>query len=168
MKLVLQKLLTLLVARYYVEELTTTIEDAVQEYLRRIESMGGALAAVERGYFQDEIRQNSYRLKKEIDQNERIIVGVNKFQDSKDREPQLNSINPEAEKKQISRLKEFKMSRDQSKVDSTLSELLKAAESDNENLMPYIIESVKCHSTLGEISAVFMQVFGAYLPKISF
>lgn len=153
---------------YYVEELTTTIEDAVQDYLRRIESMGGALAAVERGYFQDEIRQNSYRLKKEIDQNERIIVGVNKFQDSKDREPQLNSINPEAEKKQISRLKEFKMSRDQSKVDSTLSELLKAAESDNENLMPYIIESVKCHSTLGEISAVFMQVFGAYLPKISF
>jgi methylmalonyl-CoA mutase N-terminal domain/subunit len=153
---------------YYVEELTTTIEDSVQEYLRRIESMGGALAAVERGYFQDEIRQNSYRLKKEIDQNERIIVGVNKFQDSKDREPQLNLINPEAEKKQLSRLKEFKMSRDQSKVDSTLSELLKAAESDNENLMPYIIESVKCHSTLGEISAVFMQVFGAYLPKISF
>jgi methylmalonyl-CoA mutase N-terminal domain/subunit len=107
-------------------------------------------------------------LKKEIDQNERIIVGVNKFQDSKDREPQLNLINPEAEKKQLSRLKEFKMSRDQSKVDSTLSELLKAAESENENLMPYIIESVKCHSTLGEISAVFVQVFGAYLPKISF
>ncbi|MGH9950605.1 MAG: acyl-CoA mutase large subunit family protein, partial [Nitrososphaeraceae archaeon] len=61
---------------YYVEELTTTIEDEVQEYLRRIESMGGALAAVENGYFQDEIRKNSYRLKKEIDQNERIIVGV--------------------------------------------------------------------------------------------
>ncbi|MGH9953859.1 MAG: methylmalonyl-CoA mutase family protein, partial [Nitrososphaeraceae archaeon] len=140
----------------------------VQEYLHRIESMGGALAAVENGYFQDEIRKNSYRLKKEIDQNERIIVGVNKFQDSKDREPQLNLMDPELEKKQLSRLKEFRMSRDQSKVDSTLSELLKAAESDSENLMPYIIESVKCRSTLGEISSVFKQVFGAYLPKISF
>jgi methylmalonyl-CoA mutase N-terminal domain/subunit len=153
---------------YYVEELTATIEDKVQDYLSRIESMGGALAAVEKGYFQDEIRKNAYRLKKEIDQNERVIVGVNKFQDSKDREPQLNSINPEVEKKQLLRLKEFKSSREQSKVDLVLSELLKAAENENINLMPYIIESVKNHATLGEISAVFKQVFGAYLPKISF
>lgn len=153
---------------YYVEELTSTIEDKVQDYLSRIESMGGALAAVEKGYFQDEIRKNAYRLKKEIDQNERVIVGVNKFQDSKDREPQLNSMNPEVEKKQLLRLKEFKSSREQSKVDSVLSELLKASENENVNLMPYIIESVKNHATLGEISAVFKQVFGAYVPKISF
>jgi methylmalonyl-CoA mutase N-terminal domain/subunit len=153
---------------YYVEELTATIEDKVQDYLKRIESKGGALAAVEKGYFQEEIRKNSYMLKKEIDQNERIIVGVNKFQDSKDREPQLNLINPELEKKQMVRLKEFKASRDQSKVDSILSELRKAAENDNVNLMPYIIESVKSRATLGEISAIFKEVFGAYLPKISF
>jgi methylmalonyl-CoA mutase N-terminal domain/subunit len=153
---------------YYVEELTATIEEEVQDYLKRIESMGGALAAVEKGYFQEEIRKNAYRLKKEIDQNERIIVGVNKFQDSKDREPQLNLINPEAEKKQLLRLKEFKASRDQTKVDSVLSELHRAAENDGVNLMPYIIESVKSHATLGEISAIFKEVFGAYLPKISF
>ncbi len=153
---------------YYVEELTATIEDKVQGYLKRIESMGGALAAVEKGYFQEEIRKNSYMLKKEIDQNERIIVGVNKFQDSNDREPQLNSINPELEKKQMVRLKEFKASRDQPKVDSILSELRKAAENDSVNLMPYIIESVKSRATLGEISAIFKEVFGAYLPKISF
>ena len=126
------------------------------------------LLAVEKGYFQDEIRKNAYRLKKEIDQNERVIVGVNKFQDSKDRVPQLNSMNPEVEKKQLLRLKEFKSSRDQSKVDSVLSELLKASENENVNLMPYIIESVKNHATLGEISAVFKQAFGAYVPKISF
>ena len=153
---------------YYVEELTAKIEDEVQVYLKRIESMGGALAAVEKGYFQEEIRKNAYRLKKEIDQNERIIVGVNKFQELKDREPQLNLINPEAEKKQLLRLKEFKASRDQIKVDSVLSELQKAAENDGVNLMPFIIESVKTRATLGEISAVFKEVFGAYLPKISF
>jgi methylmalonyl-CoA mutase N-terminal domain/subunit len=130
--------------------------------------MGGALSAVEKGYFQDEIRKNSYRLKKEIDQNERIIVGVNKFQDQNDREPQLNLVNPEVEKKQLLRLKEFKASRDQTKVDSVLSELQKAAENDNANLMPYIIESVKSRATLGEISAIFKEVFGAYRPKISF
>jgi methylmalonyl-CoA mutase N-terminal domain/subunit len=153
---------------YYVEELTAKIEDEVQDYLKRIESMGGALAAVEKGYFQEEIRKNSYRLKKEIDQNERIIVGVNKFQDLKDKEPQLNTINPEVEKKQLLRLKEFKGSRDKTKVDSVLSELYRAAENDSVNLMPYIIESVKSRATLGEISAVFKEVFGAYLPKISF
>jgi methylmalonyl-CoA mutase N-terminal domain/subunit len=153
---------------YYVEELTAKIEDEVQDYLKRIESMGGALAAVEKGYFQEEIRKNSYRLKKEIDQNERIIVGVNKFQDLKDKEPQLNLINPGVEKKQFLRLKEFKGSRDKTKVDSVLSELYKAAENDSVNLMPYIIESVKSRATLGEISAVFKEVFGAYLPKISF
>src|ERR671919_459357 len=153
---------------YYIEELTSTIEDEVQNYLRRNEAMGGALAAVEKGYFQDEIRKNSYRLKKEIDQNERIIVGVNKFKDPNDREPQLNLINPEVEKMQILRLKELKASRDQTKVDSVLSELHKAAENDNANLMPYIIESVKSRATLGEISAVFKEVFGAYRPKISF
>ena len=77
-------------------------------------------------------------------------------------------MNPEVEKKQLLRLKEFKSSREQSKVDSVLSELLKASENENVNLMPYIIESVKNHATLGEISAVFKQVFGAYVPKISF
>ena len=153
---------------YYVEELTATIEDKVQDYLRRIETMGGALAAVEKGYFQEEIRKNSYRLKKEIDRNERIIIGVNKFQDLEDREPQLNLINPEVEKKQLLRLKDFKANRDQARVRSSLSELEKAAESDSSNLMPLIIEAVKKHATLGEISAVFKEVFGAYLPKISF
>jgi methylmalonyl-CoA mutase, N-terminal domain len=153
---------------YYVEELTNTIIDKVDEYLHRIESMGGALAAVEKGYFQDEIRKNSYNLKKAIDENTRIIVGVNKFQDIKDSEPQLNLINPDAERKQISRLKEFKQSRDQVKVDESLSSLIRASETVDRNLVPYIIDAVKNHATLGEISSVFKQVFGTFQPKISF
>lgn len=153
---------------FYLEELTDTIVDEVEKYMRKIESMGGALAAVEKGYFQDEIRKNAYNLKKEIDQNTRIIVGVNKFQESNDKEPQLNLINPEVEKKQLMRLQEFKQSRDQSKVEAVLSRLTDASESDDQNLMPLIIESVKSFATLGEISSVFKKVFGEYQPKVSF
>ena len=130
--------------------------------------MGGALSAVEKGFFQDEIRRNAYQLKKEIDENKRIIVGVNKFQDRNDVEPKINTIDVEIESRQISRLKEFKNSRDKTKVDQALSALQDAAEKPNENLMPHIIYAVKSNVTLGEISNIFVQVFGRYEPKISF
>lgn len=130
--------------------------------------MGGALSAVEKGFFQDEIRRNAYQLKKEIDENKRIIVGVNKFQDRNDVEPKINTLDAEIERRQISRLKEFKNSRDKTKVDQALSTLQDAAEKPNENLMPHIICAVKSNVTLGEISNTFVQVFGRYEPKISF
>ena len=78
--------------------------------------MGGALAAIERNFFQEEIRKNAYSLKKEIDSNERTIVGVNKFTDQRDVEPKLAKVDPQLEIKQINRLKEFKKSRDNIKV----------------------------------------------------
>jgi methylmalonyl-CoA mutase N-terminal domain/subunit len=153
---------------YYVEYLTNRIEEEVEKYLKKIDRMGGALSAVEKGFFQDEIRRNAYQLKKEIDENKRIIVGVNKFQDRNDVEPKINTIDVEIERKQISRLKEFKNSRDKTKVDQALSALQDAAEKPNENLMPHIIYAVKSNVTLGEISNIFVQVFGRYEPKISF
>src|SRR5919112_1463893 len=97
---------------YYVEFLTNSIEDEVDRYLKRIDKMGGALSAVEKGFFQDEIRKNAYSLKKEIDEQKRIIVGVNKYQDSHDIEPLLNVIDPEIEKKQIARLNQLRIKRD--------------------------------------------------------
>jgi methylmalonyl-CoA mutase N-terminal domain/subunit len=153
---------------YYVEYLTNRIEEEVEKYLKKIDRMGGALSAVEKGFFQDEIRRNAYQLKKEIDENKRIIVGVNKFQDRNDVEPKINTIDVEIESRQISRLKEFKNSRDKTKVDQALSALQDAAEKPNENLMPHIIYAVKSNVTLGEISNIFVQVFGRYEPKISF
>jgi methylmalonyl-CoA mutase N-terminal domain/subunit len=107
-------------------------------------------------------------LKKEIDYNDRIIVGVNKFQDQNDVEPKLNTIDPEIEIRQVKKLKEFKKNRDQVKVNSELSKLQKFAEKDDENLMPHIISAVKGHVTLGEISDVFVDIFGRYEPKFSF
>jgi len=136
--------------------------------LKKIDRMGGALSAVEKGFFQDEIRKNAYQLKKEIDENKRIIVGVNKFQDRNDVEPKLNTIDAEIERRQVSRLKEFKSSRDNKKVEQALSALKDAVEKPNENLMPHIIYAVKSNVTLGEISNTFVQVFGRYEPKISF
>ena len=152
---------------YYVENLTLEIEDRVEQYLRRIERMGGALAAVEKGFFQDEIRTNAYLLKEEIDRNERVIVGVNKFQDSSNAEPKLNVVDPTIEDRQVKRLKEFKNSRDRSKVDAVLNELIVVAEG-QENVMPHIVNAIKSHITLGEINNSFKQVFGSYQPRISF
>ncbi len=152
---------------YYIESLTDAIEDSVNEYLKKIDSLGGSLKAIERGYFQDEIRKNAYRLKREIDEGKRIIVGVNKFIDEETKEPEILVVDPEIEIKQINRVKELKKNRDNIKVREALSKLQRASES-NENTMPYIINAVKSYATLGEISDTFREVFGVYKPKFSF
>ena len=153
---------------HYIEYLTSKIEEEVEKYLKRIEKIGGSLAAIETGFFQEEIRRNAYQLKKEVDYNDRVIVGVNKFQDQNDIEPKLNTIDPEIETRQVNNLKEFKKSRDLTRVNSELSNLQKYAEKEQENLMPHIISAVKAHVTLGEISDVFVDIFGRYEPKFSF
>src|ERR687892_2032819 len=153
---------------YYVEYLTNRIEEEVDKYLKKINRIGGALAAVEKGYFQDEIRKNAYQLKKDIDEKKRIIVGVNKFQDQYSVEPNVNVMDTEIERRQVARLKDLKSSRDKIKVDHAISALKKAAENQDENLMPHIINAVKSQVTLGEVSNTFGQIFGRYEPKVSF
>jgi methylmalonyl-CoA mutase, N-terminal domain len=153
---------------YYVENLTSRIEEEVQKYLKKIDRMGGALAAIEKGFFQEEIRRNAYNMKKEVDTNKRIIVGVNKFQDSSNVEPKLNVIDTEMESKQKNRLKSFRNNRDKLNFESAISSFEKAAEKQDENLMPYIIGAVKNKATLGEISNSFRAIFGTFEPKISF
>jgi len=157
-----------LAGSYYIEYLTEQIIEGVNSYLDRIDKMGGALAAIERNFFQEEIRKNAYSLKKEIDSNKRTIVGVNKFTDQQDIEPKLAIVDPQLEIKQVNRLKEFKKSRDNVKVQHHLSSLLSAAERQDVNLMPFLISCVKNKVTLGEINTTFKEIFGAYVPKISF
>ncbi len=157
-----------LAGSYYIEYLTEQIIERVNSYLDKIEKMGGSLAAIESNFFQEEIRKNAYQLKKEIDENKRIIVGVNKFKDSKNIEPKLNIIDHLLEKKQIDKLKEFKSSRDKIKVQHSISDLISSAEKPEVNLMPLIISAVKNKVTLGEISNGFKEIFGFYSPKISF
>jgi methylmalonyl-CoA mutase, N-terminal domain len=153
---------------YYVEYLTSRIEEEVQKYLRKIDRMGGALVAIERGFFQEEIRRNAYNMKKEIDSNKRTIVGVNKFQDSTAIEPKLNVIDPEIESRQKNKLKNFRESRDTSKFEHALSSLQKAAEQPDKNLMPYIVEAVKNRATLGEIGNSLRAIYGVFEPRVTF
>ena len=152
---------------YYIEYLTGRIEEEVEKYLKRIERMGGSLVAIEKSFFQDEIRKNAYRIKKEVDERKRTIVGVNQFVDESNIEPKIHRIDPEIERKQVQRLQELKVTRDKGKVEQVLSKLEKTAFGE-ENLMPFIVEAVKAYATLGEISNVFREVFGIYKPKVTF
>lgn len=148
---------------YYLEELCDQIEDGVWKYLKKIQKMGGSVKAIEKGFFQSEIRQNAYRLKKEADDGERILVGVNKYSE-KEEQPELLRIDDRIEIQQKKDLKKLRDSRDAKKVENALSAMKSAADTD-ENLMPYIITSAKAYATTGEISNTFREVFGEYRPK---
>jgi len=156
-----------LAGSYYVENLTDTIEVEAYKYLKKIDKMGGSLVGIERGFFQSEIRQNAYRLKKEIDGEERVIVGVNKFTDSTKEKPEIMKIDDSIQTKQVQALKELRNTRDNGKVESALGKMKNAADKD-ENLMPYILDAVKSYATLGEISNTFREIFGIYQPKETF
>jgi len=149
---------------HYLEYLCDEIEDRTWQYLKKIEKMGGSLKAIEKGFFQSEIRQNAYRLKKEIDSNQRIIVGVNKFVDESKQSKNLLKIDDSIGLKQAKEIKKLRSTRDNKKVENCLSKMKNAAEKE-ENLMPYILASVKAFATTGEISNTFREVFGEYRPK---
>jgi methylmalonyl-CoA mutase N-terminal domain/subunit len=153
---------------HYVEYLTSRIEEEVQKYLKKIDRMGGALVAIERGFFQEEIRRNAYNMKKEIDTKKRTIVGVNKYQDSSSIEPKLNVIDTEIESKQRSKLKNLRDSRDKSKFEHSISSLQKAAEQHDKNLMPFIVEAVRNRATLGEIANSLREIYGIFEPRVTF
>jgi methylmalonyl-CoA mutase N-terminal domain/subunit len=149
---------------HYLEYLCDEIEDGVWKYLKQIEKMGGALKAIEKGFFQSEIRQNAYRLKKEVDSGERVLVGVNKFSDNAESKQELLRIDDSVGEQQKKAMKKLRSERDNKKVEYALSKLKAAAEK-KENLMPYILDSVRVYATTGEISNTFREVFGEYRPK---
>jgi len=120
---------------YYMESLCDDIEEQTLSYLKKIDKMGGALKAIEKGYFQSEIRQNAYRLKKEVDDDQRILVGVNKFTEKSEKKQNLLRIDDSLGKKQEKAIKQLRNSRDNKKTEYALSKMQKAAETDK-NLMP--------------------------------
>lgn len=149
---------------YYMESLCDSIEEGVWKYLDRIRKMGGSVAAIERGFFQSEIRKNAYRLKKEADANERILVGMNKYVDLDEIQPSLLRVDDSVEIDQRAALKAIRARRDAAKAESALSKLASAADTDA-NLMPYIIQAVRAEATTGEISNILREVFGVYRPR---
>lgn len=146
---------------YYVESLTSEIEERGMEYLNKIDKIGGSMAAIESGFFQREISESAYRYQKEIETGERVVVGVNKFVVDEDIKLQRMTTDPQGEEQQIEKLKSLRRSRNNIKVNTILSELRDQAEK-NKNLIPIITEAVKQYATIGEICDVLRNVYGEY------
>jgi methylmalonyl-CoA mutase N-terminal domain/subunit len=155
-----------LAGSYYVEALTNEMEEKAMEYIQKVDDMGGAIVAIEKGFFQKEIADSSYKHQKEVDDRKRTIVGVNDYQIEKEEYPmELLRVDPKAEKEQLANLQNLKKTRDSRRVEETLDKLQRSAEKD-ENLMPAIIEAVKAYATLGEICNVLRKVYGEYKELI--
>ena len=144
---------------FMVESLTREIQAAAQQYIDKIDSLGGALKAIERGFPQREIQESSYRYQKEVEAEERVIVGVNKFVAPYLKIKGLVRIDPAEEKKQIAGLKKVKKERDAKEVGVSLQNLKKVARS-SANTMPAFIRCVEAYATVGEICDVLREVFG--------
>jgi len=150
-----------LAGSYYVESLTNQIEEKALNYIEKIDSLGGMLAAIEKGYIEKEISESAYRYQREIETGERTIVGLNKFQLENETPPELMKVDPSIEIKQREAVKKMKSSRDNALVKAKLKALKEGAQSDA-NLMPIILDAVKAYCTLGEICDVLRDVFGEY------
>ncbi|TFG10584.1 methylmalonyl-CoA mutase [Candidatus Thorarchaeota archaeon] len=156
-----------LAGSYYVETLTNELEEEAYEYFDKVEALGGVIPAIEKGFFQREIANASYRYQKEIEDNKRTIVGVNDYvlEDEDIRIPVLK-IDPEVEKKQVERLQQVRRERDNKEVEEALEALRKASEG-NENIMPHVVRAVRAYASIGEICDVWRDVFGEWEePKI--
>jgi len=146
---------------YFVEHLTDEMEKRAFEYIRRIDQMGGIIRAVEEQYPQKEIGESAYRFQREVEQGDRIIVGVNGFKADKDAPIEILKIDEGVAQRQMDRLKQVKQSRDSAAVTAALAKV-EAACRGTDNLMPPVLEAVKAYATLGEISDVFRKVWGQY------
>ncbi len=149
-----------LAGSYFVEALTHQIEEKAWEYIRKIDEMGGMVAAIERGYPQAEISDSAYKYQKQIDSGAKVIVGMNKY--ATDHPPiTIWRMRPEIEERQLKRLREVKQMRNNAKVKECLDQIQKASQ-EEENLMPPIINAVREYVTLQEICDVWRDVFGRY------
>jgi methylmalonyl-CoA mutase, N-terminal domain len=156
-----------LAGSYYVESLTKELEERAREYLARIDDLGGAVAAIERGFMQREIQNSAFSYQREIETNQRIIVGVNQFTATDTESPDLLKVNPDLEEKQKERVARVRAERDSAAASQAVASVARAA-SDGSNLMPPIIEAVRRHATLGEIADAMRSVFGQHQPSHEF
>ncbi len=150
-----------LAGSYYIEHLTNTIESQAADYIRRIDELGGAASAIEQGFVQREIQESAYRYQKAVEQGERIVVGLNKFQVQEPKPTGLLRVDPAVRVRQMEKLQRLKEKRDNGAVQASLADLKKAAQGE-ENLMPLILRAVRSYATLGEICDTLREVFGEY------
>lgn len=155
-----------LAGSYYIESLTDRIEKEAMEYIRKIDELGGAVSAIEKGYIQKEIQDSAYRYQMEVESGEKIVVGVNKFQIEEDTHKDILKVDLEVERVQRENLIQLRKERNNEEVNNKLEALREAAKDSSVNLMPYILDAVKTYATLGEICDVLREVFGEYQQSI--
>jgi len=146
---------------FYIEELTDKIERGAQDYLGRIDALGGPLAAIEKGWIQAEIQTAAYEFQQQVERGEKIVVGVNRFQHDSEHSLTALQIDPEIEREQVERLREVRASRNQAEIVARLGALEQAARG-SDNLMPRILAACEAMATVGEISDTLRKVFGEY------
>jgi methylmalonyl-CoA mutase N-terminal domain/subunit len=154
-----------LAGSYYIETLTSEIERLAAEYLGKIEVFGGMLKAIERGFVQQEIQNAAYEYQRAVDEQEAIVVGVNRFEVEEEKPIPIQRIDPSLEAKQIERVRALRARRDVGVWKSALASVEDAARS-GANLMPRILAAVEAHATVGEISDVMRRVFGEYKEAV--
>ena len=147
---------------YHVEALTNRLEADAYELFRRIDELGGMVAAIEENMPQREIADAAFRYQQEVEADERVIVGVNRFRTEGEEELQILRIDPDVERRQIERLRAFKARRDSAAVERRIAELSEAASVDDRNLMPVIVDAVRDGVTLGEICDAWRRVWGTW------
>jgi methylmalonyl-CoA mutase N-terminal domain/subunit len=150
---------------YYIEALTDEIEKRASDYIAKIDQLGGSVAAIEKGFIQQEIQESAYRYQKEIEAGDRVMVGLNMFQTKEPPPKGLLKVDPKVRETQLKRLAQLRASRDGRRVETSLAGLKKIAEGDG-NLMVPILDCVRTHCTLGEICNVLRGVFGEYEPTV--
>jgi methylmalonyl-CoA mutase N-terminal domain/subunit len=156
-----------LAGSYFIEDMTREIEEQAQDYLKKIDSMGGVLKAIETGYIQREIQESSYRYQKDVESKERTVVGLNDFVIDERVTIDILKVDPEVGKRQIERLTETKKTRHSGEVKKALRALESAAHKD-QNLIPPILEATRQYASIGEICGVLREVFGEYKAPVVF
>lgn len=152
-----------LAGSYYVENLTSQIEQKIDEVMDKVEAMGGVIAAIEEGYFQREIADSAYDFAMRKGTGDRPVIGVNRYVDEGgDQKVEVHQLDPESEQRQILRLKQTREARDQQRAKSAMEALLAGAKDPDVNLMPLTIEAVRAHLSMGEITHALREVFGTY------
>jgi methylmalonyl-CoA mutase N-terminal domain/subunit len=152
---------------YCIESLTTEIEEKADKYIEKIDDMGGAVRAIEKGYMQREIVESAYQHQREVENKQKTIVGLNQFRTEEETPIKILRVNPEVEKRQIEKLQVLKRKRNQKKAAGALDKLRKAAET-SVNLMPFMVKVVKEYATLGEICNVLREIYGEYKSSTVF
>ncbi len=148
-----------LAGSYYVESLTDALEAQAQDYIAKIDALGGSVRAIEQGYIQREIEEAAYRYQRELDEQKQIVVGVNRFQQAEEASIPTLRIDPDVGRRQAAKLVALRDRRDNAAVTSSLAALESAARG-SENVMPRILAAVEAYATLGEISDTMRRVFG--------